>query len=61
VTAPNPSPEVCHYGGLDSQAVVRTNDDGRWMSRCNCLTVTCASGTYDEAVAALEAHRVENS
>jgi hypothetical protein len=27
------------------------------MPRCHCLTVTCERGTYDEAVAALDAHR----
>lgn len=55
--------ELCHYTGIDSRAAVGTNDDGTWFSRCHCLTpegqptVTCTSGTYEDAVAALEAHR----
>lgn len=55
---PQPEPEnLCHYAGMDTQAVIRSNDDGSWFSRCNCRTVTRESGTYDEAVEALQAHR----
>lgn len=59
MTEPSPSPEVCWYDGTDTQAEFRSNDDGSWLSRCNCLTVTCESGTYEEALEALNAHRAE--
>jgi len=59
MTEPNPSPEVCGYDQPDTKAELRSNDDGSWFSRCNCLTVTCESGTYEEALDALNAHRTE--
>ncbi len=36
---------------------MRTLDTGAWTSRCGCGHVACESGTYEEAAAALEAHR----
>jgi hypothetical protein len=48
---------LCTYTGIDSTAQVGSNDDNTWFSRCHCGEVTCASGTYEEAVAALEVHR----
>jgi hypothetical protein len=38
-----------------------SNDDGSWFSRCACGVVTCASGTYDEALEALLIHRGESA
>lgn len=61
MTEPAPSRDVCHYTESDTRAELRSNDDGTWHSRCNCLTVSCESGTYDEAVDALAAHRAETS
>lgn len=61
MTAPTPSHDVCWYDGTDSQAGIFSNDDSTYRSRCNCLTVTCETGTYDEAVAALDAHRAETA
>lgn len=58
MNSPNP---LCHYSGIDSTAQVGSNDDGSFFSRCHCGTVTCASGTYDEAVNALEEHRAPSS
>lgn len=61
MTEPAPSRDVCHYAEPDSRAQIRSNDDGSWSSRCNCLTVCCESGTYDEAVDALDTHRAETA
>lgn len=52
---------LCAYTGVDTTAVVGSNDDGTYFSRCNCGTVTLQSGTNEEAVAALAAHRDESS
>lgn len=40
-----------------ADASLVTDDDGNWVSTCGCGHVCCPSGTYDEAAAALEAHR----
>lgn len=48
---------ACDYLGADTRALVTTDAEGVWSSRCNCLTVTCAAGTYEEANAALVRHR----
>lgn len=54
MTTPNP----CWPTGLGvPQAEMGTNDDATWNSKCACGQVTCESGTYDEAAAALQAHR----
>jgi hypothetical protein len=58
--------DLCNYEGADTTAVLtdtydRANPDawvpGTYYSRCHCGTVTCDSGTFDDAVAALESHR----
>lgn len=61
MTAPTPSHAVCWYDGTDSQAAILSNDDGTYKSLCNCGTVCCESGTFDEAANALEAHRAETA
>lgn len=52
---------LCHYAGMDSTAQVGSNDDGSFFSRCHCGTSPCESGTYDEVVTALEAHRAPST
>jgi hypothetical protein len=56
VTAPHPSPEVCHFAGLPSNARIITLDDGGWQHTCNCLTVTYRGPSYDAMMAAIQAH-----
>jgi hypothetical protein len=61
--------ELCDYDGPDTTAVVTDTYDrgepaawvpGTYYSRCHCGKVTCESGTYDEALEALEDHRAES-
>lgn len=54
---PNPSPEVCNFAGLPTNAMVGSLDGGGWWARCNCWTMTYSGPDYDAAVAALNAHR----
>jgi hypothetical protein len=54
---PTPSPEVCHYTGIDTAAQVGSNEDGSKWARCNCGTTVLDSGTDEEAAAALGKHR----
>lgn len=35
----------------------RPPGSGLWWSVCNCETVCCEGGTYEEACTALDAHR----
>lgn len=48
---------LCAYEGMDTTAAVGSNDDGSWFARCHCGELACESGTYDEAIQALDAHR----
>jgi hypothetical protein len=32
-------------------------DSAHWMARCGCGRVVCESGSYDDAVSALDKHR----
>lgn len=57
---------LCHYEGPDTTAVLTDTYDranpsawvpGTYYSRCNCGTVTCDGGSFDDAARALEEHR----
>jgi hypothetical protein len=47
----------CHYEEPDTRAAMAQNEDSTWYSLCNCGTLACPSGTYDEALNALVTHR----
>lgn len=53
-----PTPErdlaICR-GGLPADIGLVGGDV--WYARCGCTETVCAGGTYEEAVAALDAHR----
>jgi len=51
----------CNYAGTDTTSEVGSNDDNTWYSRCHCGAMPCERGSYDEAVAALLAHRAEST
>lgn len=59
MASPTPSQEACWYDGTDTTAGIWSNDDDTFRSRCHCGTVTCESGTMEQAAAALDAHRAE--
>ena len=52
-----PTPELCHYGGIDTKSAVGSNDDGSKYGLCNCGVRYCESGTDEEVAAAQEKHR----
>lgn len=54
-------PEACNSDRLEDAAHIGTSEDGTSYSRCGCGHLTCASATQDEAIAALEAHRAEQT
>lgn len=59
-------PEACNSNRIEHAAHVTTHQsgagqDGTWYSRCGCGELACASGTQEEAIAALEAHRAEQA
>lgn len=52
-------PEECLYGGSDTTAVLGSTDDGGWFARCHCGETVYTGPSYDDAIAALDAHRAE--
>lgn len=38
-------------------ATLTTTDNGDWTSTCSCGHICCPAGTYEQAAAALDAHR----
>jgi hypothetical protein len=52
-----PSYETCWYPSMNTKTGIGSNINNSYWSRCNCLTITCEAGTFDEAAEALNAHR----